>query len=136
MKELVIKTSQHTAFVEITEQVQAVVDGAGVKEGICICFVPHTTAGITINENADPDVARDMERFSDELVPQNPRFRHSEGNSDAHWLNAQRELLATSHAVSEPAGAAKASTRKKSVAKPKDKLKDKLKTPARKSKAA
>ena len=47
-------------------------------------FVPHTTAGVTINENADPDVGRDMESFSNELIPQNKRFRHSEGNSDAH----------------------------------------------------
>jgi secondary thiamine-phosphate synthase enzyme len=85
MKELVIKTSRHTEFVEITEQVQSVIDGAGVKEGFCICFVPHTTAGITINENADPDVVTDMIDALEQAVPwKDPHYRHGEGNSAAH----------------------------------------------------
>ena len=54
------------------------------QHGVVTVFVPHTTAGITINENADPDVAFDMESFCDELIPQSKKFRHSEGNSDAH----------------------------------------------------
>ena len=54
MNELIVKTNQHTGFVEITSDVQRLVDQSGVKEGVCICFVQHTTAGITINENADP----------------------------------------------------------------------------------
>jgi secondary thiamine-phosphate synthase enzyme len=85
MKELVIKTSRHTEFVEITERVQTVVDESGVKEGICVCFVPHTTAGITINENADPDVVTDMIYALDKAVPwKDPQYRHGEGNSAAH----------------------------------------------------
>ena len=56
----------------------------GWQDGILTVFVPHTTAGVTINENADPDVASDMTWFFDELVPNSPRFRHAEGNSDAH----------------------------------------------------
>ena len=85
MKELVIKTSRHTEFVEITDRVQGVVDDAGVKEGVCICFVPHTTAGITINENADPDVVTDMIYALDRVVPwKDPQYRHGEGNTAAH----------------------------------------------------
>jgi secondary thiamine-phosphate synthase enzyme len=85
MKDLVIKTSHHTEFVEITEQVQLVVNGAGVKEGLCICFVPHTTAGITINENADPDVVTDMIFALEKAVPwKDSQYRHGEGNTAAH----------------------------------------------------
>ena len=85
MKELLLKTSSHTEFVEITEQVQRVVDDAGVKEGVCLCFVPHTTAGITINENADPDVVTDMIYALEKAVPwKDPHYRHGEGNTAAH----------------------------------------------------
>jgi secondary thiamine-phosphate synthase enzyme len=85
MKELVIKTSRHTEFVEVTTQVQSVIDGGGVKEGLCICFVPHTTAGITINENADPDVVTDMIYALEQAVPwKDPHYRHGEGNTAAH----------------------------------------------------
>jgi secondary thiamine-phosphate synthase enzyme len=85
MKDLVVKTSQHTEFVEITEQVQLIVDGTGMKEGVCVCFVPHTTAGITINENADPDVVTDMVYALDKAVPwKDPHYRHGEGNTAAH----------------------------------------------------
>jgi secondary thiamine-phosphate synthase enzyme len=85
VKELVVKTSGHTEFVEITEQVQRVVDDSGVKEGVCTVFVPHTTAGITINENADPDVVSDMIYALDKAVPwKNSHYRHGEGNTAAH----------------------------------------------------
>jgi secondary thiamine-phosphate synthase enzyme len=85
MKELTVKTSGHSEFVEITEQVQAVVEESGVSAGICVCFVPHTTAGITINENADPDVVRDMIYALEKAVPwKDPQYRHGEGNSAAH----------------------------------------------------
>ena len=85
MNELVIKTNGHSEFVEITEQVQRVVDESGVKEGVCICFVPHTTAGITINENADPDVVTDMIYALDRVVPwKDSHYRHGEGNTAAH----------------------------------------------------
>ena len=85
MNELIVKTSRHTEFVEITGDVQRLVDKSGVKEGICICFVPHTTAGITINENADPDVVADMIYALDKAVPwKDAQYRHGEGNTAAH----------------------------------------------------
>jgi len=85
VKELAVKTSAHTQFAEITSEVQRVVDESGVKEGLCICFVPHTTAGITINENADPDVVSDMMYAIDKAVPwKDAHYRHGEGNTAAH----------------------------------------------------
>ena len=82
--EISISTAKRTQFVSITAKVAEVIAANGWQNGVVTIFVPHTTAGITINENADPDVARDMERFSDELIPQSKQFRHSEGNSDSH----------------------------------------------------
>lgn len=82
--ELSVPTDRRTRFVAITRQIADAVNHNGWQEGVLTVFVPHTTAGVTINENADPDVASDMEWFSDELVPRSPRFRHAEGNSDAH----------------------------------------------------
>jgi len=85
MNELIVKTSRHTEFVEITGDVQRLVDRSGVKEGVCMCFVPHTTAGITINENADPDVVADMIYALDKAVPwKDAQYRHGEGNTAAH----------------------------------------------------
>jgi secondary thiamine-phosphate synthase enzyme len=85
VKELVISTSAHTEFVEITDRVQRIVDESGVKEGLCVCFVPHTTAGITINENADPDVVADMIYALEKAVPwKDSHYRHGEGNTAAH----------------------------------------------------
>jgi secondary thiamine-phosphate synthase enzyme len=82
--QLTVSTNRRPQFVPITRQISDMVAGNGWQDGVLTVFVPHTTAGVTINENADPDVARDMEWFSDELVPRSGRFRHSEGNSDAH----------------------------------------------------
>ncbi len=82
--ELRVTTGRRTQFVSITSKIADVIASNGWQDGVLTIFVPHTTAGVTINENADPDVARDMEIFSDVLVPQSKRFRHSEGNSDAH----------------------------------------------------
>ena len=82
--ELSISTKRRTHFNPITHLVVDVIAREGWDDGVLTVFVPHTTAGITINENADPDVARDMEWFSDELIPQRNGFRHAEGNSDAH----------------------------------------------------
>ena len=85
MTELTVRTTQHSEFVEITGQVQRVVTDSGVKEGVCTVFVPHTTAGITINENADPDVVADMLYALDQAVPwKDARYQHSEGNTAAH----------------------------------------------------
>lgn len=82
--EFYVSTNRRTQFVSITSKIAEIIANNGWKDGVLTIFVPHTTAGVTINENADPDVARDMEWFSDELVPQNRHFRHSEGNSDSH----------------------------------------------------
>ena len=82
--EIRVSTQRRTQFISITSKIAEVITNSGRQDGVVTVFVPHTTAGITINENADPDVARDMETFSDELIPQSKRFRHSEGNSDAH----------------------------------------------------
>jgi secondary thiamine-phosphate synthase enzyme len=82
--EMSVSTNRRTQFVPISRQISGLAELHGWRDGILTLFVPHTTAGITINENADPDVARDMEWFSDRLIPQSPDFRHAEGNSDAH----------------------------------------------------
>ena len=82
--ELRVSTARRTQFLAISRPVADLVRQKGWQDGVLTIFIPHTTAGITINENADPDVARDMECFSDELIPCSPRFRHAEGNSDAH----------------------------------------------------
>ncbi|MCL2377351.1 MAG: secondary thiamine-phosphate synthase enzyme YjbQ [Defluviitaleaceae bacterium] len=74
--------TQH--FYNITSQVQEAVSKSGVTSGICTVFCPHTTAGITINENADPDVVRDMLLGLDKAFPDRPEFHHFEGNSSAH----------------------------------------------------
>lgn len=82
--ELTIASRLRTEMLPITELLAEQVRERGWRDGVLTIFVPHTTAGITINENADPDVARDMTFFYDQLVPQSARFRHAEGNSDAH----------------------------------------------------
>ncbi|RII30700.1 MAG: hypothetical protein CXR30_06865 [Geobacter sp.] len=82
--EISMTTSRRTRLEPITKQIAGVIAQNNWQNGIVTVFVPHTTAGVTINENADPDVARDMEWFSDKLIPQSCHFRHSEGNSDAH----------------------------------------------------
>lgn len=79
-----VKTNQREELLDITREVQKAVNDAGVKSGSVICFVPHTTAGITINENADPDVKRDLLYKLNKEIPQNDGYHHAEGNSDAH----------------------------------------------------
>jgi len=79
-----ISTARRTQFVSITAKIAEIIAAKGFQDGVLTIFVPHTTAGVTINENADPDVVRDMEWFSDQLIPQSYHFNHSEGNSDAH----------------------------------------------------
>jgi len=71
-------------MIDITGPVREALAKSGAKSGLCVVFVPHTTAGITINENADPDVARDLLSFTSSLVPKEGPFAHAEGNSDAH----------------------------------------------------
>lgn len=84
LKELSVKTNQRVEFLKITKQVQGVVDEGGVSEGICVVYVPHTTAGVTINEGADPDVVRDMIMELNKIVPFEDNYAHAEGNSAAH----------------------------------------------------
>jgi secondary thiamine-phosphate synthase enzyme len=72
------------ALVDVTAKVQAIVDQSGVRAGLCTVFVPHTTAGVTINENADPDVQHDLLLSLRRQVPDLKEFRHGEGNSTAH----------------------------------------------------
>jgi secondary thiamine-phosphate synthase enzyme len=84
MQTLSVKTDRRTQLVDVTAQVQKAVASSGVTEGICYLYVPHTTAAITINECADPDVARDVEGAMDRLIPVTGPYRHSEGNSDSH----------------------------------------------------
>ncbi|MGQ9509042.1 MAG: secondary thiamine-phosphate synthase enzyme YjbQ [Thermodesulfobacteriota bacterium] len=79
-----IKTSKQIEFVEITSLVQETVVKTGVKEGICVIFVPHTTAGVTINENADPSVIHDVIMELNKIVPHKDQYLHREGNSPAH----------------------------------------------------
>jgi secondary thiamine-phosphate synthase enzyme len=85
MKTLEMRTQQREQFVEMTDNVQRLVSEAGIREGGVIVYVPHTTAGVTINENADPDVVHDMLLTLARLVPKDaPGYRHGEGNSDSH----------------------------------------------------
>jgi len=79
-----IKTSRQVEFVEITQLVQEAVRKSGMKDGICIIFVPHTTAGVTINENADPSVIQDVIMELNKIVPFKDQYLHREGNSPAH----------------------------------------------------
>jgi secondary thiamine-phosphate synthase enzyme len=79
-----VSTGSRNQFVEITGRVADVVEKSGVQSGTCHVYVPHTTAGLTINENADPDVARDILADLARLVPAEGDYRHAEGNSDAH----------------------------------------------------
>ena len=79
-----IRTSSHTEMKDITALVQQVVARCGVKDGICTIFIPHTTAAVTINENADPDVVRDFKTEIGKIVPWEDGYHHFEGNAAAH----------------------------------------------------
>jgi secondary thiamine-phosphate synthase enzyme len=81
---LTVPTKRRSQLEDVTERVQQVVLGSGVGEGVCYVVVPHTTAGVTVNEAADPAVVHDMLNYLDELVPREASYLHAEGNSDAH----------------------------------------------------
>lgn len=85
--ELEVKTGSHRELQDITAQVQRAVAGSGVQEGVCHLFVPHTTAGLTLNENWDPDVRSDLLRAWAAMVPDVP-YHHGEGNSPAHLMSS------------------------------------------------
>lgn len=82
--EIKVKTRARVEMLDITQFVQREVSQSGVTDGICVVYVPHTTAGITINEGADPDVCTDIITQLNKLVPPHAGYRHIEGNSDSH----------------------------------------------------
>jgi secondary thiamine-phosphate synthase enzyme len=83
-REMQVKTKARNELIDITPQVEKVVEESGIAEGICVIVVPHTTAGVTVNENADPSVRADIIAKLDELVPAGDHYHHLEGNADAH----------------------------------------------------
>jgi len=91
-----VMTNRRKEMLDITGVVRKAVAESGIKDGLCVAFVPHTTAGITINENADPDVVRDLIAQLEKMVPARRDFHHTEGNSDAH---IQASLMGSSIAV-------------------------------------
>lgn len=84
MTSFTIRTTARVEMIDITDRVAAAVSESGVKNGFCRVFIPHTTAAVTINENADPDVPRDILAALDRIVPLSNRYRHAEGNAAAH----------------------------------------------------
>jgi secondary thiamine-phosphate synthase enzyme len=84
IKNINVKTRSRNEFVDITSEVQKVVTDSEIKNGVCYIYVPHTTAGVTINEGADPSVVKDIESMLSKLIPHKANYRHMEGNSDAH----------------------------------------------------
>ncbi|MDD3628904.1 MAG: secondary thiamine-phosphate synthase enzyme YjbQ [Actinomycetota bacterium] len=81
---LIIKTSRRIEMVDITENIEDIIARNNIKNGICCLFVPHTTAGITVNENADPTVQMDINSKLSSLIPVDENYSHLEGNSDSH----------------------------------------------------
>jgi len=79
-----LQSSGRSQLIDITSRVREAVTASGIREGLCTIFIPHTTAAVTINENADPDVARDFLYELDKIVPWQDGYRHAEGNSAAH----------------------------------------------------
>lgn len=84
MTEQRIKTSSRECLIDITERVKTIIAKSGIDDGIAVVYCPHTTAGITINEGADPSVRSDIVRFLGDMIPRTYSFDHAEGNSDAH----------------------------------------------------
>jgi secondary thiamine-phosphate synthase enzyme len=84
MEEIKVQTTSKAELIDLTPLVQAHVNKEKISNGLCVVFVPHTTAGVTINENADPDVPRDILASLERAVPFNANYRHAEGNSAAH----------------------------------------------------
>ena len=102
VKSLNVRTSSRSQMVNVTDEVQSAVREAGLRDGLVVCFVPHTTAAITIQENADPDVVHDILMKLEQLIPQrDPGFQHGEGNSDAH---IKCSLLGMSQTIPVEAG--------------------------------
>ena len=96
MTKFTVRTNARCEMIDITDRVEALVRESGLGNGICRVFVPHTTAAVTINENADPDVPRDILDSLDRVVPLSDRYRHAEGNAAAH---VKASLLGASQTV-------------------------------------
>lgn len=84
MEKISLTTTSRTDLIDITEKVNSAVAKSKVKDGVCFLFCPHTTAGLTINENADPSVKADITNTLNRLIPHNANYQHAEGNADAH----------------------------------------------------
>jgi secondary thiamine-phosphate synthase enzyme len=84
MRYINVKSRHRTEFIDITGQVEEELREAGIKSGACYIYVPHTTAGVTINEGADPSVQRDIQYMLSKLIPRDENYHHMEGNADAH----------------------------------------------------
>jgi secondary thiamine-phosphate synthase enzyme len=98
MEEIRVRTRERNQMIPITRQLQEVVEHSGVREGVVVAQSLHTTAGLTINENADPDVVHDLLAKAERLIPrQEPYYRHAEGNSDSHlktsWFGPSLSVL-------------------------------------------
>lgn len=96
MTKFTVRTDTRCEMIDITDKVATFVRESGLRDGICHVFVPHTTAAVTINENADPDVPRDILDSLDRVVPLSNRYRHAEGNAAAH---VKASLLGASQTV-------------------------------------
>ena len=84
MHEINLRTTRHSEMIDITDRVRKILRETGLQTGLCIVYVPHTTAGVTINENADPDVPADILSSLNRIVPLDNAYRHREGNAAAH----------------------------------------------------
>jgi secondary thiamine-phosphate synthase enzyme len=94
---LSVKTRERTEFIDITSDINKLIQKSGVAQGLCMIFVPHTTAAVTINESADPSVKSDILKILNQIVPWEANYRHLEGNSPAHiksTLVGSSELIA------------------------------------------
>ena len=88
MEKISLKTNKRIELIDITDKLQAKVSKSKVRDGVCLLFCPHTTAGLTINENADPSVQSDIINTLNKLVPANAGYSHAEGNADSHVKSA------------------------------------------------
>jgi secondary thiamine-phosphate synthase enzyme len=84
LKEIPVQSHERAELIKLDAQVEKAIAESGAKEGVCHIYVPHTTAGVTINEGADPAVGEDLLARLEQLVPRNARYAHAEGNADAH----------------------------------------------------
>jgi len=84
MNKIQVKTNSRAEFIDITSNISEIVQKRGIKEGVCYVYVPHTTAAVTINENADPSVPKDIQNELNKIVPWDDHYNHMEGNAAAH----------------------------------------------------